>query len=155
MGNLTELLLQLQTLLALISDFNTHRIRLTLHGLFNSNPGGAMALPVWPRRKPVNRLSRSITVRGQPISLFGFCHPLQLLYRIQDLRGSYFAKRLLVLLSSMEGVWGKTYAIPLIDGMSSTLSTVLHRSDLRQSSTGNAEHLYRIVSIQTAGRLRV
>lgn len=47
------------------------------------------------------------------------------------------------------------YVIPLINGMSSTLSTVLHRSDLRQSGTSNAEHLHSIVSIQAGERLRV
>lgn len=57
---------------------------------------------------------------------------------------------------SMERDWGgMAYVIPLIDGMSSTLSTVLHSSDFRQSRTGNAEHLYCIVSIQAVERLRV
>lgn len=34
----------------------------TLHGLFNSNPGGAAGLSVCPLRYPVNLRSRSITV---------------------------------------------------------------------------------------------
>lgn len=37
--------------------------RLTLHGLLSSNPAGAFTLSVCPRRKPVSRLSLSITVR--------------------------------------------------------------------------------------------
>ena len=68
---------------------------LTLHGLFNSNPAGALWLSVCPRKNPVNRRSRFITVTigqspsnrtlmlitllcyhfisTQPLSPFGLC----------------------------------------------------------------------------------
>lgn len=39
------------------------RMRRTFHGLFNSNPGGAVGLSVCPRREPVRRRSRSITAK--------------------------------------------------------------------------------------------
>lgn len=50
-------------------------IKRTLHALLNSKPGGAFTLSVCPRRKPVRRLSRSITAPNKRVSdILLTCH---------------------------------------------------------------------------------
>jgi hypothetical protein len=101
---------------------------LTLHGLFSSNPAGASPLSVCPLSMPVSRLSRSITV----LWLTSAAH--------QRSRGYYFAVMLLAC-GALVVRCGGTHPVPLIHRTPSSLSAVLHVSDLRHSRSGDSEHL--------------
>lgn len=48
-------------------------------------------------------------------------------------------------MSLLFGGLESAYSIPCIDGVSSSLAAVLHVSDLGQTSTGDAEHLFACV----------
>lgn len=86
--------------------------KLTLQGLFSSKPGGAFTLSVCPRRYPVNLLSRSIT---------GLCVSCCCLVKLPIER--------------------RTLPIPLVQRMSSSLSSILHVSYFRKARSTDAEHL--------------
>jgi len=41
----------------------------TLQGLLSSNPGGATTSSLWPLKNPVNRRSRSITIKSCQLAI--------------------------------------------------------------------------------------
>jgi hypothetical protein len=86
----------------------------TLHPLLYSKPAGAMGRSDWPLSQPVRRRSRSITSR-----------PSQRFRSIE--------------LSREEQL--RTLSVPLVDGMSGALSTVLNVSDLGETGAGDTEEL--------------
>jgi hypothetical protein len=86
----------------------------TLHPLLYSKPAGAMGRSDWPLSQPVRRRSRSIT--SSPGQRFRSIE----LSREEQLR---------------------TLSVPLVDGVSGALATVLNVSDLGQTGTGDTEEL--------------
>jgi hypothetical protein len=86
----------------------------TLHPLLYSKPAGAMGRSDWPLSQPVRRRSRSIT--SSPSQRFRSIE----LSRWKQLR---------------------TLSVPLVDGVSGALATVLNVSDLGQTGAGDTEEL--------------
>lgn len=82
-----------------------HKGPRTLHPLLYSKPAGAIGRSTWPLSQPVKRRSRSITVVGSSVSISG------------------------TLMVAGDGEL-RTLSVPLIDGVSGALATVLNVSDL-------------------------
>ena len=105
---------------------------LTFHGLFNSNPGGALGLSVCPLNIPVSLRSRSITA----------CRISASLSKAEVQCCNYFAKQHSSQHSLQHREVSSTHPIPLIHRMPSSLPSVLHRADGGHSGAGDAHELW-------------
>lgn len=103
-------------------------LSLTLHRLFNSNPGGASGLSVCPLEKPVNLLSRSIT------AVYSVCwHEVIVVGVIL----CYWSLALGTRLNSRRS----THSVPRIKSTPCLLSSILHLSERTDGGGAEREHL--------------
>lgn len=115
------------------------RVRLTLHGLFNSKPGGASCLSVCPRKSPVSRRSRFITIHHCQLPRIP-CNCFEGSVTEERRSHTLLFKKLVRKSQSYNGR-RRTHPIPSIDVPSRVLPSIGIVPHSRKTSTCNPEHL--------------